>query len=157
MRNEARKSDRETLLALAVKNGDTPLVKLLCKHGANADRVLSNGRPLLELAAKHGSIESIRALHAFGADVNRPRDDGTAASGSTPLIAACRTGNLEAAKALLDLGANATTTITCRDTCRNNRDLPRQCLHRPRQQPQCQQCSLVPTLRGRRRVDRWSD
>lgn len=85
-------------LALAARDGDDELLDVLLARG-----VPVTGTRALSLAAKFGRTGAIAMLLRAGAPVN-----GTDADDHhyTPLIVACQEGQLDAARVLLDAGAN---------------------------------------------------
>jgi len=95
----ARGADPNTHGALdaAVTRGNTDAVQALLNAGAKT------GSQIYE-AALQGHAAIIRLLASHGAAIDAPDP----ATGTTPLYAAASLGHLEAAKALLDLGANPT-------------------------------------------------
>jgi ankyrin repeat protein len=90
-----------TALHSAAQVGNPEAVEVLLQAGLDPDARDKNGAAPLHLAAFAGHVKIIKRLAAV-ADVN-PRTN----SGATPLHAAVLGGNLEAARALLDNGADA--------------------------------------------------
>jgi ankyrin repeat protein len=110
------KNFNNTIPLFSAVRGDQPaIIELLASRGGDLngiDFVEGFYTPLMLAAAHANSAKSIVALHKLGLDVNVrvkaqtklvPKDD---IGGDTPLIASSFTGSLDAAKALLGLGAN---------------------------------------------------
>ncbi len=87
--NARAKSKYSALMVAAVYRGGTPAIKLLLARGGDVSGTPS---PLV-LAAGIGNAEALKPLHDAGASLGRA------------LLAAVRTGQTGAARALLDLGA----------------------------------------------------
>ena len=114
--------DGETVLMRAARGGNTDAVKVLLDHGADADaRENYRGQTALMWAAAEGHPDIIKMLIAHGAEVGvRSLDRDTtlpkmeagtpiapiARGGLTALLFAVRQGQVEAARALLDGGAD---------------------------------------------------
>ena len=115
----------ETALMTASRTGRPDAVRGLLDHGADISaRERTRGQNALMWAGAHGNTEVIRLLTAAGADVHTRSEDptpkrsgtGTRAdrgdttfSGNmrfTPLLFAVRAGQIDAVRALLDLGAD---------------------------------------------------
>jgi ankyrin repeat protein len=111
----------ETALMTCARTGTVPAAQVLIDAGASVDAIESwHGQTALMWAADAGHADMVRALAAAGADVNarstivvwerqrtqEPRDKWLPPGGVTPLLLAAREGRLEAANALLDLGAD---------------------------------------------------
>jgi ankyrin repeat protein len=99
-------ADGSTAIMYAAANGDLELVRALIKAGANVKLKNQLGTSALTEAAIIGSAQIIDALISLpprgaGADPNFKTPDG-----ETPLMAAARSGKVDAAKALLDAGAD---------------------------------------------------
>ncbi|XP_075065073.1 cortactin-binding protein 2 isoform X3 [Mixophyes fleayi] len=92
--------DCHTALYSAAANGNTDCVKLLLTSEAQVDATVSNGFTALCTAAAQGHSKCVEALLAHNADIN------IADGGQTPLYLACKNGNYETAKLLLDSGAD---------------------------------------------------
>ncbi|KAM9313225.1 cortactin-binding protein 2 [Gastrophryne carolinensis] len=92
--------DGYTALYSAAANGHTDCVKLLLTSGAQVDATVSNGFTALCAAAAQGHTQCAEVLLSYNADVNYA--DG----GQSPLYLACKNGNIELAKLLLDSGAD---------------------------------------------------
>ena len=97
---------------VAAVSGANETATLLLESGADPARRSISGMNALDHAAANGSVEVIETLVEFGLDPNGgsgvvtqghgyPRDRG-----SPPLSIAVRAGELEAARALLELGAD---------------------------------------------------
>ncbi len=116
--------DGETALMLAARTGKVDAIKLLASHGANVNAKESfMGETPLIWAAAENNADAVRMLVEFGANVNMrsapveyPKQDpadpddyvpSAAPKGDwTPLMYAARQGALDAARALIDLGAD---------------------------------------------------
>ena len=93
---------RRQPLFLAAWNKKPNMIKLLLDRGADPDSFFPEDPPTaLHLAANNGDVEAMQALLDGGAEVD-PRDF----DGATPLFRAVGLGHLEAAKLLLQRGAN---------------------------------------------------
>ncbi|XP_063783291.1 cortactin-binding protein 2 [Pseudophryne corroboree] len=92
--------DCHTALYSAAANGNKDCVKLLLTSEAQVDATVSNGFTALCTAAAQGHSKCVEALLAHHADIN------FAAGGQTPLYLACKNGNYETVKLLLDSGAD---------------------------------------------------
>ena len=98
----AAQGDGMTALHWAAMNGDNEMVQMLIVAGANvrATTRLGTYTPLY-LASQHGHAPVIAALITAGADVAAGTPNGT-----TPLMVAAASGELEAVKVLVDNGAD---------------------------------------------------
>ncbi|XP_044136227.1 cortactin-binding protein 2 [Bufo gargarizans] len=92
--------DGHTALYSAAANGHTDCVKLLLTSGAQVDATVSNGFTALCTAAAQGHLKCAEELLAYNADINN------VGGGQTPLYLACKNGNCETVKLLLDSGGN---------------------------------------------------
>jgi ankyrin repeat protein len=100
----AKVGPQSQALVIAARGGLVGLFPLLIARGADLDAKDNQGHGALHAAAKYGYAEAIRKLVAMGASVNMAGDDLF-----TPLVSAVADDRLEAAKALLDLGARIDT------------------------------------------------
>lgn len=112
----------ETPLMLASRAGSVPAVKALLTRGANVNATEgAHGQTALMWAAANRHPQVVRALIDGGADVNaRSRLDPVMVmidksreytwGGSTPLLFAARSGDVESAAVLLASGANLNDT-----------------------------------------------
>lgn len=105
----------------AASNGHADVVEALAQAGADVDNDNDFGSTPLHVASRQGHVDVIRVLVTYGASidpVNRPSANGNllndGSSGGlvrrgpqagTPLIKAARSGQLEAVKVLIELGA----------------------------------------------------
>src|SRR3984885_6473456 len=115
-----------TILMAAARTGNPEIVRLLIEHGADVNAKGGvYGETALIWAVQENHAEAAEVLIAHGADVNartipleRPKDrfglEGVVTilpHGSwTPLMYAARQGSLDAARVLLDPGANPNLT-----------------------------------------------
>jgi hypothetical protein len=106
----------------AATKGHADVVEALAQAGADVDIDNSFGSTPLHVASRQGHVDVIRILITYGAQidpVNQPSkngnllNDGSAAGllrkgpeASTPLMKAARSGELEAVKVLIELGAD---------------------------------------------------
>jgi ankyrin repeat protein len=102
----ATAADGTTAIMYAAANGDLELVRALIKAGANVKLKNQFGTSAITEAAIIGSAPIIDALISLpprgaGADPNFKTPDG-----ETPLMAAARSGKVDAAKTLLAAGAD---------------------------------------------------
>jgi ankyrin repeat protein len=119
----------ETVLMTAARAGKVDAIKTLLVHGANVNaRDGFRGETALMWAAGRNNADAIRMLVEFGADikvrtnnptrsVGRNADSGVMftsppPTGFTAFIFAVREGRIEAAKALLEAGANVNDTVS---------------------------------------------
>ena len=132
-------------LSLACTNRNASMIETLLKAGADSNAPLLTGETPLMTAAHAGDLDTVDVLLSHGADVNakEPVREQTALMwalgekhaavalrliehgadihaattlGFTPLLFAAREGDLEAAKILLDAGADANTIAKPRAT-----------------------------------------
>jgi ankyrin repeat protein len=111
----------ETALMTCARTGVVPAAKVLIEAGASIDAVESwRGQTALMWAAAEGHADMVKALIAAGADKDarstivvwerqrsqEPRDKWLPPGGLTPLLLAARQGRVDAARALLDAGAD---------------------------------------------------
>ncbi|XP_066447915.1 cortactin-binding protein 2 [Eleutherodactylus coqui] len=96
--------DGHTALYSAAANGHTDCVKLLLTSGARVDATVSSGFTALCTAAAQGHSKCAEELLAYNADIDY------VGGGQTPLHLACKNGNCETVKLLLDCGANLNVT-----------------------------------------------
>ena len=89
-----------TAISNAIKSGFTSAVEALLEHDIELQAVDNDGQGLLHYASAVGNARLIHVLNGLGLPLNCK--DKT---GSTPLHEASRHGKIEAAKALLELGA----------------------------------------------------
>jgi ankyrin repeat protein len=144
---EVRDIRGELALAEAAYTNKRDTVQLLLENGANANGVAKQTyhMTILMRASQYGYVEVVKALVAFGANVNATDDHGETAlkwtagspnkaqmitflvskgarinaqdiAGFTPLIQAAAEGYVENVQALLDGGADARITTKAGDT-----------------------------------------
>jgi len=104
----------------AASKGHADVVEALAQAGADVDSENGFGSTPLHVASRGGHVDVIRVLITYGAEVdavNQPSsgnllNDGSSAGllrkgpeASTPLMKAARSGELEAVKVLIELGA----------------------------------------------------
>jgi ankyrin repeat protein len=99
----------DTALMTAARTGSAAAVRVLIAHGARVDAKDSRmGQTALMWAAAENHAEVIQALLAAGADLHaRSSGDGK----FTPLLFAARAGQRDAARVLLDAGADVNETL----------------------------------------------
>ena len=96
-----------TALETAATQGHDTVLRILLENGADPNLLRRDNDPPLQAAARFGTVESVKALIGFGADIH----DERGRFGSC-LIAACVSGNYESssreksAEFLLDQGVN---------------------------------------------------
>ena len=94
----------EELCALSfdfVRQNDAQSLAILLQNGLNPNLANHRGDTLLMLASYHNSIDCVRLLLAYHADVDRVNDKNL-----TPLAGVCFKGYVEVARMLLQAGAN---------------------------------------------------
>ncbi len=110
-----------TALYYAALEGHADVVRVLAEAGADIDVDNNFGSTPLHVASRGGHVDVIRVLATYGADLNVRNLTGGSASrlaggsgfqlhqrglqSSTPLEKAARSGQFEAVKALIELGA----------------------------------------------------
>lgn len=92
-----------TPLDWAIKDGSIPMVKLLLELEADPNFEKDYGMTAFMTAAETGDLSLITLLHHAGGDINYQETSG----GYTALIYTVLSGNQEAVKLLLDLGADS--------------------------------------------------
>jgi ankyrin repeat protein len=120
---DSANAEGETALMTAARAGSVPVVKTLAAHGANVNaRENWFGETAMMWAAAENHAEVVRLLASLGGDINArstaveppelefPKSGGPnmpfPRGGWTPLMYAAREGALDAARALVELGAN---------------------------------------------------
>lgn len=98
---DARNSDNETALILALKNEQPETAKLLVDRGANIKVVDSSGKTPLALSIGLGNAGLVQSLLEKGADPNIIDNEG-----KSPLLLAVMKANIDIIKVLLAKGAN---------------------------------------------------
>ncbi|KAM4676664.1 cortactin-binding protein 2 [Discoglossus pictus] len=96
--------DGHSALYSAAENGHTDCVKLLLTSGAHVDATVSNGFTALCTAAAQGHSKCTEILIAYNADINH------VGGGQTPLYLACKNGNYDDVKLLLEAEADRSIT-----------------------------------------------
>lgn len=92
--------DGFTPLMAAVESGLVDKLSLIVSENVEVNAVTEDGRTAIGRAADNGSAEMVRRLLAAGAVATAPQGR------MTPLSAAVRAGSVEAARLLIDAGAN---------------------------------------------------
>jgi ankyrin repeat protein len=100
-----------TPLALASRNGQGEMVKILLEAGADANQATGSGATPLMLAAASGSVDAVKALLERGAAV----DARESLRGETPLMFAAAYGRTEVVRLLVQNGANPATVTNLLD------------------------------------------
>ena len=136
-------AEGETALMTAARAGSIPAVQLLAKHGANVNaREDWFGETAMMWAAAENHADMVRTLAALGGDIDArstdkeppvlefPQSGGPnmpfPRGGWTPLMYAAREGAIDAARTLVDLGADlnvaalAQTDVVLTDAVRKN-------------------------------------
>ncbi len=93
--------DGRTALHQAAATGNTRLMELLIRHGAQVDAVNSNGETPLHFAARFGKTTSLKFLIGYGAQI----DLKSKHTRSTPLLIAAENGQESIIRELLYSGA----------------------------------------------------
>jgi len=142
---DSTNAEGETVLMTAARAGSIDAVRLLAKRGANVNaREDWFGETALMWAAAENHADVVRTLVALGADINArsaskeppvlefPQSGGPnmpfPRGGWTALMYAAREGAIDAARALVDLGANLNvvalpmTDVVLTDEVRKNAD-----------------------------------
>ena len=113
----------ETLLMTAARTGDVDTVRVLLARGVDPNaREDARGQTALMWAAAHNNAAAIYTLAEQGADVHARTDNpsrnagrgfsSAPATGFTPLLFAVRAGHLDAARVLLDAGADVNDAVS---------------------------------------------
>jgi Ankyrin repeats (3 copies) len=92
-----------TALMQAAHTNQADAVALLLDAGANATVAESHGWSAMHYAARNGDIDSLRVFKQHGVNLDQP---SPVSRGETPLMIAARSGEIEAIKALIELGAD---------------------------------------------------
>ena len=88
-------------LSIAIADNDLKAIETMRTDGVRIADLGEPGEMLLGIAAVNGTAETIRALHAMGADINRPDYRGY-----TPLMLALEAAQIDNANTLKELGAD---------------------------------------------------
>jgi ankyrin repeat protein len=112
--------DGETALMTAARSGDSDAIKVLVAHGAEIEaRQPENGQTALMWAASANRAAAVKTLVGRGADLYARslsggaaggRAEGRASGGYTAYLYAVRSGAIDAARVLLDAGADVNET-----------------------------------------------
>jgi ankyrin repeat protein len=113
-----------TPLALACINRNTAMVEKLLRARANPNAPQLTGETALMTCARTGTVDAVKLLLEFGADVNAKENhkgqtalmwaaaekhadvSARSTTGFTPLLFAAQQGDIESARVLLSVGAN---------------------------------------------------
>lgn len=93
-----------TPLIISARQGNTKILKLLLKRGANANDVSQGGASALYIACQEGHSECVAALIKYGANLNQQEYSRNA----PPLFAAAQFNNVECVKLLTKAGCDVT-------------------------------------------------
>ena len=107
-RPDLRDGEGNTPLACAAACGQIEAVNCLLKHGADPSLKGENGWSILHFAAQSGNVIIIETMVSKGLDI----DSRGEALGVTPLMVCIKFGQLEAAKYLLEKGADESSKTT---------------------------------------------
>ena len=113
----------ETVLMTAARTGEPDTVRVLLAQGADPDaRETLRGQTALMWAAARNNASVVHVLAEVGADVHARTDNPSSgrgrtfasapATGFTPLLFAVRAGHLDAARVLLDAGADPNDSVS---------------------------------------------
>ncbi len=97
--------EKDTALHIACKKGDEYSVKVLLKHGANANVFDANGKTPLIIAVENGKTSIVKELLDAKTDLSFKDADG-----NTSLMIACKNHDSKIVRKLLEAGANANDT-----------------------------------------------
>ena len=111
LRPDSRDGEGNTPLVCAAACGQIEAVNCLLKHGADPLLKGQDGRNLLHFAAQSGNVIIIETMLSKGLDV----DSRGETLGLTPLMVSIKYDKLEAAKYLLEKGANVSLKTTLRE------------------------------------------
>ena len=108
LRPDSRDVEGNTPLACAAASGQIEAVNCLLKHGADPFLKGKHGRSLLHFAAQSDNVIIIETMLSKGLDI----DSRGETQGETPLMLSIASGKLEAAKYLLEKGADESLKST---------------------------------------------
>ncbi|CAH3168725.1 unnamed protein product [Pocillopora meandrina] len=108
LRPDSRDGEGNTPLACAAACGQIEAVNCLLKHGADPLLKGKDGWSLLHFAAQSGNVIIIETMLSKGLDI----DSRGETLGETPLMVSIKSGKLEAAKYLLEKGADESLKTT---------------------------------------------
>lgn len=91
----------QTMLMIASRTGDQPMVELLLSQGADVKARDAFGRICLHYAVGSGDSQLVRYLVSAGAEI-----ESSTQKGHTPLHYACRSTELAVMQTLVELGAD---------------------------------------------------
>jgi hypothetical protein len=99
----AKSEEGYTPLSYAADKGNIKMMKFyLDEHKMDINTQADDGYSLISLAAFKGHLDSIDFLHARGANLEVPENNG----GNTPLLDAVKNKKMDVVKKLISLGAN---------------------------------------------------
>jgi ankyrin repeat protein len=102
---DANSATEKGTTALMMAAADVDKVRLLLAWGANVNARAKTRFTALMIAVSHRAVESVRLLLSHGADIASPQGQ-PALHGANPVFFAAWSGDVESAKALIQLGGS---------------------------------------------------
>ena len=103
--------EKKSLITIASYNGSADIIKLLLKHGGDANTVDIRGYSALHIAAWHGHCETVKVLLEAGA-----KNDEQTLDKNTPLALAAHGTHLDCMQLLLSFGCDVNNADRDGDT-----------------------------------------